>query len=383
MHSSISPTISLEARHSVTREDLLALANSFDENACAVSFYFSLSSSPDNSHRQEVLLIKQLVSDVLSKLGTEDRVSKDLAAIIAAAEEVRHTPSQLKAVFACRDQHIWQAFDLPAYGPISRLEIGRHFHIAPLLQARDSSGPYCAVMVERGKARAFVARGTNIQEIRGRFQSEELGLHGDDSRVGWSHHIEDNLQEHARAYLKRLSLEIHRFMDEQKSSRLVIGCREDLWSELEPQLLSREQAAVIGRFHTPNFDVSPHEVLQAVKPIFHESLQRRYQDLLHKIKESISHGAVGLDQVLDNLEEGRVHTLLLGTQSNEMITECWQCAHLHAGTGGKCVFCGSDTHAVLAQEALIRKALLTEAEILLPPPGASPVFDSVAAWLRY
>ncbi len=384
MHSSISPTSSLEARHSVTREDLLALANSYDENACAVSFYFSLSSSADNSHRQEALLIKQLVSDIFRKPGTEDGVSKDLAAIITAAEEIRHTPSQFKAVFACRDQHIWQAFDLPAYAPISRLEIGHHFHIAPLLQASESSSPYCAVIVERGKARGFVIRGANIHEIHGRFKTEDLGLHGDDSRVGWSHHIENNLQEHARAYLKKFAQEVHRFMEEHKATRLVIGCREDLWSELEPQLLGPEQAAMIGRFHPPNFDVSPHEVLQAVTPIFQESLLKRYQGLLNKIQESVSHGAVGLDQVLDHLEEGRVHTLLLGTQSNEMITECRQCGHLHSGTGEKCLFCGSNnTHAVLAEEALIRKALLTEAEILLPPPGASQVFDNVAARLRY
>lgn len=384
MHSLISPGISLEARSSVTREDLLALANSYDDNACAVSFYFSLSSSPDNSHREEVLMIKQMVSDGFRMLGNEDGVSKDLAAIVTAAEEVRHTPSRLKAVFACRDQHIWQAFDLPAYGSISRLEIGRHFHIAPLLQARQLSSPCCAVIVERGKARAFVLQGTNIQEIPGRFKTEDIGLHGDDSRVGWSHHIEDNLQEHARAYLKKLALEIHRFMEEHKASCLVMGCREDLWSELEPQLLGPEQAAVIGRFHTANFDVSPHDVLLAVRPMFQESLQKRYQDVLHKIKESISHGVVGLDQVLDTLEEGRVQKLLLGTRSNEMITECRQCAHLHSGTADKCVFCGSNnTHAVLAEEALIRKALLTEAEILLPPPGASQVFDSVAAWLRY
>ncbi len=384
MHTSIIPSIRIEAWQSVTREDLLALANFCDEHEHAVSFYFSLSLSPDNSHREEVLMIKQLIRDIVTKRETEDGVSKDLGAIVTIAEEVRHTPSRLKAVFACHDQHIWRVFDLPAFGSVSRLDVGRHFHLAPLLRALESSAPYCVVMIERGKARGFLVHGTEIREMSGRFRAGGLNLHPDDSRVGWSHHVDGNLQEAAKAYLKRLSSKIHQFMEEHKCTRLVVGCREDLWSEVEPQLLGPERAAVIGRFHTPNFDVSSAEVLQAAKPIFEESLHKPYKDLLHKINEGSSHSAVGLDQVLESLEEGRVQKLLVGKRSDERISECQQCSHLHAGVGSKCVFCGSsNTHAILAEEALIRKALLTEAEILLPGPGASSRCDGVAAWLRY
>ncbi len=383
MHTSIATSMLLEARQSVTREDLLALANFYDEPAHAVSFYFSLSSSPDNSHHQEVLMIKQLVKDV-AKSGAEAGVSRDLSAVVMAAEEVRHSPSRLKAVFACYDQHIWQAFDLPAFGSVSRLDVGRHFRLAPLLQAIESSAPYCVVMIEHGKARGFVVHGTEIQEISGRFKTEGPGLRPDDSRVGWSHHVEGNLQDRARTYLKGLSMEIHRFMEEHKHPRLVLGCRNDLWSQLEPELLSPEKAAIIGRFHTPNFDVSPAEVLHAVRPIFEESLRKRYRDLLHKINEAPAHSAFGLDQVLDCLEQGRVQKLLLGDSSGDMITECRQCGHLHSVSGDKCVFCGSgNIHAALAEEALIRKALLTEAEILLPDSNASYGWEGVVAWLRY
>lgn len=383
MHILSTPSIYLEPRQSIAREDLLALANFFDEQEHAVSFYFSLSSSTDNSHREEVLKIKALVGDVVKNIGAKDGLSKDLDAIVADAEEIRHTPSRLKAIFACHDRHIRQVFDLPAFGSISLLDVGRHFHLRPLLQAVQASTPYCVVMVEHGKARAFVGQGPDIQEIRGLFRSEELGVERSDSRVGWSHHIEGNARERDSAYLKQIGIEIHRLMEEHKYPRLVIGCREDLWSELESQLLGTERAAVIGRFHTANFDVSPAEVLQAAKPIFQESLRLAYRDLWHKIDEGSSHSAVGLNQVLENLAEGRVQKILLGKLSNEKVSDCLQCGSLHAGIQGKCVFCGSsNTHAVLAQEALIRKALLTEAEILLPCPGDAGS-DRVAAWLRY
>ena len=377
-------SISLEPRQSVTREDLLALAKFFNEREHAVSFYFSLSPSTDNSHREEVLKIKSLVKNMVKNAGAEEGLAKDLDAIVAAAEQIRHEPSRLRAVFACHDQSIRQVFDLPACAPISFLDVGRHFHLMPLLQALQASAPYCVTMVEHGKARAFVVEGTDIREIPGLFRAEDINEERGDSRVGWSRHIEGNAQEHAKAYLKRIGTEIHRFMEKHQYSRLVIGCREDLWSELEPQLPDTERAAVIGRFHTTNFDVSPVDVLQAAKPIFQESLRLAYEDLLRKINEDSSRSAVGLNQVLESLEEGRVQKLLLGAPSDEKISECLQCGHLHAGVQGNCVFCGnSNTHAVPGQEALIRKALSTEAEILLRGPGGAYGSDQVAAWLRY
>ena len=383
MHTSTIPIVHPEALHSITGDDLLALAGFADEQAQAVSFYFSLSSSPDNSHREEVLMVQQLVRDIAATPQTEGGISKDLSAIVMAAEEFRHVPSRLNAVFACHDRHIWQVFDLPVSGSISRLEVGRHFHLEPLLQALESCAPYCVVIIEHGKARAFVVHGSDIQEIIGRFKAEDLSAHPDNARVGWSHHIAGNERDRARAYFKELSWEIHRFMEHHKCSRLVIGCRDGLWSELEPQFLSSEKTAVIGRFHTANFDVAPHEVLQAIKPIIEGNLQRRYEDLLNKINEGSARSAIGLDQVVDNLEQGRVQKLLLGKRSNEMISECGQCGHLHAGLGVQCVFCGSKTHAVLAEDALIRRALVTEAEILLPGPDTSYGHDDVAALLRY
>lgn len=384
MQTPITPPLYLEARPFVTRKDLLDLANFYDEQARAVSFHFSLASTPDNAHRAEVLMIKDLVRDIATRRETEDGLARDLGAIVSAAEEIQQAPWRLRAIFACHDRQLWQAFDLPGFNSVNRLEVGRHFHLAPLLQALEVCAPWCVVMIERGKARGFVVHGREIQEISGPFKAENVGLHGDDSRVGWSHHIEDDLQEHAKAYLKRLALQIRPFVEQNKCSALVIGCREDLWSELEPQLSESEKAALMGRFLPANFDISATDVLWEAKPVFEDSLRKRYQDLLHKICEDSAHSVIGLDQVLESLEQGRVQKLLLGKHSGEMIAECRQCGHLYAGIADNCVFCGSgEIHAILAEEALIRKALLTEAEILLPAPGASYGYDGVAAWLRY
>ena len=52
----------------VTREDLSELVKFSDDEARAISFYFSLVSTPDNSHHQEVIAIKRLIQMAKDRL---------------------------------------------------------------------------------------------------------------------------------------------------------------------------------------------------------------------------------------------------------------------------------------------------------------------------
>lgn len=97
-------------------EFLATLANVRDEEAHAVSFYFNWSSFSDTSHREEALNVEHLVNQARSEFHSEmddHGLSKDLARILKMEEQIRETPAQLRAVFACGNKHIWQEFDLP------------------------------------------------------------------------------------------------------------------------------------------------------------------------------------------------------------------------------------------------------------------------------
>jgi peptide subunit release factor 1 (eRF1) len=382
MHTSNAAT-HVETKRSVSRDDMLALAKICDTQDDVISFYFSLASTPDTSHREEVVMVKDLVRDASRGERKTPGLATDMESLLATAEEIRNTPSRLRAVFACRDQNIWKEFDLPADGSVRYLKVGKRFHIAPLLRALQACVPYCVTMIEHGQARAFVVHGTDIQEALGRFATRDLALHADDSRVGWSHHIAANLEEHAKAYLKGLVPEIHNFMRENDSSLLVIGCREDLWGEIEPQLRGQQWAGeVIGHFDPASFEVSSFDVLQATRPIFEQYQRRHYFEVLDKVYSATQH-AVGFDEVGQLLEQGRVHKLLLGKPSDDVILECQRCAHLQAVVD-HCQYCGSQAMFVGPwEEALIRKALLTGVEIIAPGMQTSYGIDGAAALLRF
>lgn len=380
-------TITRRRTEIVTREGLLELAKFSDDHAHAVSFYFSLVSTSDNSHRREAIAIKSLIQEARSHFASQSvptSLAKDLDEVLAVAEEVRLNPARLRAVFACHEKGVWREFDLPAPRSISHLDVARRFVLVPLVASAQSCGPYCVVILETGKARAFVVRDTEIREVVGRLPEEDLSLHAEDSRVGWSRHVDSELEEHEKGYFKKLSHLLHEFMAEQHIPHLVVGCREDLWGEIRPQFALFQTGALLGHFHLPNFAIGSADVLRITTPIFQQAQKQRLVDLLREINESPSRAAIGVNDVLRTLGEGRALKLALGKLPNQTISECRDCGGMWAAAGHNCIFCGSAKSCYIpAEEGLIRQALLTDAEILFVETDGIPGFSGAAALLRY
>jgi len=370
----------------LSSETLAKLANVCDEESHAVTLYFNRSTFSDKAHREEALTFEHLVTTARDKSQsdkTNHGLSKDLARILGMEQEFRRSPSRFKAIFACSDRQIWQEIDLPACGDISRLEIAQRFQIVPLLRAMGACIPYCIAIIEHGKARIFIARGTEVHEMQ-QPPSEDLAVAAADSRVGWSHHIEGNVRERAKAYFKSLARDLHEILQGLPCQYLVVGCREDLWSELEPQLVKVGMEAMIsGRFHLSSFDMTPDEIVQAAKRVVSGKQQQQYTRFWESVREGTVLSAVGVDPVLRELESGRVQTLFLGDISGKNVTECGNC-HKWLNTVNLCPACGSSYIKILpAEELLLRKALSTGANIIAPDLAMVALFGEVGAILRY
>ena len=304
METATGPSLDPIAKRVVTRENLSTLAAFCDQKATAVSFGFGCVTTPDSAHREEVIATKRLVQEVIASSAPESappaRLAKDLEEIVAVAATIRLHPSRLRLVFACGEQDVWQEFDLPSTKRLSFLRVGRRFDLAPLMLALQSVAPYCVTILESGKARAFIVRGTEIQEVSSRLVIEEQSFQADDPRVGWSRHISKGLVEHEKAYFKNLSHQLLQLMSEQQATGLVIGCHEDLWGEVEPQFVHLAKS-MMGRFHLPHFDAEPAEVLRLATPISTEAQRTRITAVLCEINEAPSRGAFGVKDVLEAL----------------------------------------------------------------------------------
>lgn len=381
--------ISPEAlRGSSTLNLLLALANIYDQNAEAISFYFSRASFSETSREEEVLNAKDLIKQVKSRSSSERDtadLSEDLAMIRKVDGELRANSARFKAIFACSRKQIGLEYDLPLCVDVSCVEVGAHFKLVPLLRALESCTPYCVVIVENGKARGFLIHGAEIHELDARLPRADLSVHADDSRVGWSHHIDSNVSERKKAYMRDLARHLQGLFQCLQYEHLVVGCREEVWSELEPELEKAGLAATIaGRFHLASFDLTAAAILEAARPAFDEWQHGRYLEFWEKVHEQPAHGAVGVEAVLQALESGRVQKLCLGNIPGTELYACAGCNTWWSKAEKECPACGKDdVYAIAAEELLLRNALRTRAEILAPNAASAASLDPVGALLRY
>jgi peptide subunit release factor 1 (eRF1) len=243
--------------------------------------------------------------------------------------------------------------------------------------------PYCVAIIESGKARVFLVRGTEIQEVTGKLTIEALTSPVDDPRVGWSRHVVKGRTEHEKGYFKHLSHQLQQLVSEQHASGLIIGCHEDLWGEVESQFAPLEKN-LIGRFHLAHFDTEPSQVLHLAMPVFAEGQRMRLSAILREINETPSRGALGVRAAMDALLAGRVQKLVLCRLPGRTVAECKVCGRMTAIAGRDCPSCGNaEVCYMAAEEGLIRQALLTDAEIVFVETDVVPGFNGAAALLRY
>ena len=256
-------------------------------------------------------LVREAIADFAPKQPPAS-LSKDLEQILAVVEEIRFRPDRLRLVFACNDHSVWHEFDLPSTEPLSILRTGRRFHLEPLMLALQSIVPYCVAVIESGKVRVFIVRGSEIEEITEELEVKERAPETKDPRVGWSRHANNRRAEHERGYFKDLSHQLLRLVLKREATGMVIGCREDLWGEVEPQFTDLERV-LMGRFHLPHFEAAPAKLLRMARPIFAETRRTRLSAALREINETPSRGTWGVSDVLRALLAGSVQSFFWGT----------------------------------------------------------------------
>ena len=112
----------------ISRDTLRQLAEIESKSGHAVSFFYQPPVARDKSHREEQILIKDLVreaSESQEKRGRkngEHGLRTDLGRIASVGNQLRGNGAHSKAIFACSEQGIWREFNLPAQLP-ERAEI--------------------------------------------------------------------------------------------------------------------------------------------------------------------------------------------------------------------------------------------------------------------
>lgn len=339
----------------ITREAIRELAEFESPENCAISFYYQPETPQDQSHRQEAILVKDLVRDALKnteKGGRNACARADLQRILEIADRLHGNGGKAKAIFASSKEGIWHEFDLPASIPGTRLIINRRFHLKPLAPVIENRPRVVACLIDRTKARLFKFENDRVNELVDFFN--ELPRRGRSD--GWggydAGHVERHVANDANQHYKTVADALLTMYERDGFDTLAIGCRDDTWNEIYPSLHKYLQQALLGQFRIDPAIASADDVKNRLLDLLDENdIRRRHHLVKNVIGEAHrnARGAIGMRRVLRSLETGEIQTLMVGEHLHCAGSECKNCGHLDLKQAGECSVC---THEVTPVEDL-------------------------------
>lgn len=378
---------------SITREQIRELAEFEDSSSCAVSFYFQPSTPRNKAHKEDTILIKDLVREALRKLegkGIKDGARVDLDRIVRLSGELRSNGTHAKAVFACAAQKTWREYDLPPTLAGTQLFVDRHFHLKPLAQLLGAFPELGVVLVDRHRARFFDLRLGELTEREGLFQP--LSRKGrSDGYAGYDGgHAQRRVDDEARQHFKAVAEVLKESLEKRVFDKWILGCQEVHRSQLEPQLHPYVSQALLGRFPADIAHITGDEIHTRAQQIVERWQNDRCRELVSQVlgqARSNGRGVTGLRRVLRSLEMGEVQTLLIGENLQAHAVECAGCGHLDAHVVNFCPACGRATQEVVdVGEAILPWVVRRDIETFYVKDKDDEEFDKVgniAALLRF
>jgi peptide subunit release factor 1 (eRF1) len=375
----------------ITRDDIRELANFHSPETCAVTFYYQPATPLNKSHREEAILVKDLVRNALreaEKHGRNGCARSDLDRIQGMAETLRGNGGKAKAIFACGKQGFWREFDVPAQLPKTNLFVNRRFHLKPLAAVLDGVQHACVVLVDRTKARVFELVNDEIAEKQD-FINELTRRGKSDGWRGYdAGHVDRKQMNEALQHFKTVADCIEQYFERGSCDRLLIGCHDDVWFDVHRELHSNSKQRLVGHFRIDPKVATPDQTKQMAMGQLAQHNARLKQELIREVigeAHRNGRGAIGLRRVLRSLEIGEVQTLLLGSNFLAPGVKCYHCGHMDLHNAPTCAVCGKEnTRLEDIGDAIVGHAIRNGIEIVYIANDDS--FDQIgriAALLRF
>lgn len=355
----------------ITREEIRQLAQIESPASCAISFYFQPGTPQDKSHREETILVKDLVREALRKAernGNHLQLRDDLGKILQVAERLHGNHSRGKVIFASQEQGVWKELDVPPRLGKSQLSVNSRFHLKPLVAAYAGCPRACIALVDSQKARIFALQEEELMQKPDLYFGNLPHVGKSDGFRGYDaghreRHVENELKQH----FKQFADSLHLLLNQVRFDLLLIGCRDEAWPEITPHLHTDVKRRLAGRFLVDPGAASPQEVRAHADRMLAEFVESEKQALIREVigeAHRNGRGALGLRHVLNALERQEVQTLVVSRDFQAHAVECTNCGHLDTRMVRTCAVCAHETREITdVSDVLVDQALRNAAEV--------------------
>lgn len=299
----------------------------------ALSFYLNLEPTEFATPPARASAIRSLLDEAERKLreeenGTADRALRDDLERARAFFEggIPAEGARGLAAFFASESDLFEVIRLPR--PVeSEVVISDSPFIEPLVDL--VSGSWCVLLCNRRTARILRGSSDRLEEVA-RITSDDVLSRSDAG--GWSQQrFERGVDEEAHRHVKRTAELLHRRFRRARFDHLLIGCPEELASDIERTLHPEVLQALSGRISIDVENTSEGDVLEAARPLIEEHERKAERAALDRLKQGVGaggRGVAGIDDTLAALNERRVETLLLAERFRPAGMKCPQCGSL-------------------------------------------------------
>jgi peptide chain release factor subunit 1 len=370
------------------RNELKEIAEMRDEDACYVSLFLNV--NPLTNPRGEYAIqFKNMLRGTLETLdkGIYRTVKEDLKRVESAVLGNKRLFKKGLAILSCTRHSFWREYHLSV--PLkSELIIEKSPCIRPLLDILDHYQRYAALLVDKESARIFVVHLGEIAEYREVHTPDIPGKH---KKGGWfaltQSHYERHIEYHVGLHLKEVVKQIDAFISGEKISGLIIGGSGEAVSRVREMLPATIHHRIVGTFHAEMFGKND-EILSKIEPVIirHEKEQRE-ESAERLIRQAMKNenAVLGMENVLNALQEGRVMKLLFLRDLSPVGFVCENCGSLGVQDIKQCPYCKGDMKkANYLVELAVQKAVEQGAavEVVIEHKGLADA-GGIGAFVRF
>ncbi|HJP66337.1 MAG TPA: VLRF1 family aeRF1-type release factor [Actinomycetota bacterium] len=240
------------------------------------------------------------------------------------------------ALFSCSERALWEEIRVPR--PIKdRVAVAEHPYVLPLEVLVETYERFCTVLVDKEKARLFLAHLGTIEEQTDVFDD----VPGRHEQGGWSQsRFQRHIDEHVGKHIKHVADELLRFFKRRGFDHLILAGPEEAVTELERHLHDYVRQRVVTKLSLP-ITASADEVLARSLEVEERLEEERERQTVERLRAEVAAGrqaVVGFSGVLQALNDGRVDTLVVPFGLSSGGLRCTDCGRLWA-EGGRCRVC--------------------------------------------
>jgi peptide subunit release factor 1 (eRF1) len=349
------------------RDELRRLAQIRLDRPVVLSLYLDLDPSEFATPPARATAVRSVLDEAERRLRERDGLSHqdraDLEASLQRAATVleRELPTEgahAVAVFSCSPVDLFETLRLPR--PVrTRVAIGHSPLVGPLarLERRER---WCVALVSRRDARIFRGSSDGLREIE---QIHDV-VFGQHDQGGWSQaRYQRGIEKEKDDHLKNTAEALMKHFKRRPFQRLIVGGPREVAADFESKLHGYMSERLAGRIEVDVDTASPEQVLKKAQPLFDELEEEREASALERLGEG--RAAVGLQDVLQALNERRVECLVVDERLGAPGTSCPECGWLGPDGERTCPVDGRELERLEdLTEAAIELTLQQSAEIL-------------------